>query len=190
MRGVLTQPRRRLRLAELRGPHPVGVARLLEAVAWIAHKRAPLLEVVQRCDVGAVGNRRVGNSERRCEFADLVDRVALDPRVDLVGVDVGLLGDRQRRFLVDPLRVADHRAQVEPLLRGPAPEVHQTVLRLGHTRHGESPGVSPGAAEHFEVGDGIVGQTKNLCFQHRQVEKFPRATAAPAVPRRQVAALA
>ena len=78
-RGVFTQPRRRPRFPKLRGPHPVGVAWLVESVARIAHKRGTLLEVVQRCDVRAVGHRRVGNAECPCELPDLVDWVALHP---------------------------------------------------------------------------------------------------------------
>ena len=81
----------------------------MKRVARIAHKRAPLLEVVERGDIRPVGHRRVWNPECRCKFADLVDRFTLDPRIDLVSVNVGQLGDRQWRFLVDPLRVTDHR---------------------------------------------------------------------------------
>ena len=145
----------------------------MEVAAWTAHERAAFGEVFQCFDVGAVGDRRVGDPERRCEFPDLVAQVGLDPGVDVLGVDVGLLGDGQRRLLIDPLRVTDHRAQVEPLLRGSASEVDETVLGLGHPRHREPPRVSPGPAEHLEVGHRVIGQAKDLGLQHRQVYEVP-----------------
>ena len=134
-------------------------------------------KMFQRNDVRAVGHRRVGYPEGGCEFADLVGRMVAYPLVDLVGVDVGQFGDRQRRILVDPLRVSDHRAQVEPLLRGPAAEVHQTVLRGGHARDGEPPGVPPRPAEHLEVRHRIVSEAEDLGLQHRQVDEFTLMTA-------------
>ncbi|CAG6877351.1 hypothetical protein PICSAR10_01449 [Mycobacterium avium subsp. paratuberculosis] len=180
--GVLTEARRRMRRAQLRRVHPVGVSRLQEAVARIAHEGPALTELIERRDIRPVGHRGVRDAEGRCQFPDFFDGSAGHPREDLVGVDVGQLGDRQRRVLVDPLRVTHHGAQVEPLLGGAAADVHQAVLGLRHARHGRPPGVTPGPAEHLEVGDRVVGEAQDLCLQHGQVQQFswPAVDSAPA----------
>ena len=62
--GVFTEPRGRLRCARQRRGGAIGRAGLGEPVAWIGHERAALDELVERGDVGAVSDRRVGNPER------------------------------------------------------------------------------------------------------------------------------
>ena len=70
--------------------------------------------------------------------------------------------------------MTDHRAQVKPLLRGAAPEVHQAVLRLRHARDRQPAGVSPRPAQHLEIGDRVVRQAEDLRLEHRQVDDLSR----------------
>ena len=177
LRGVFAEPRSRLRRAKLRGMHPVRVAGLGETVTGIGDERAALRKWSSSAMFAPLADRRVGNPECPREIADFVDGLAVEPRVDLGGVLVGLLGDRQRRVLVDPLRVADHRAQVEPLLGGAASDVHQTVFGGRDPRHGELARIPPGPSEHLEVRDRVIGEPENLHFEHRQVDKLAGAAA-------------
>ena len=84
--GVLAEARRRFRRPKRRRRHAVRVRRLGEAVARVGDERAARHEVVQRVDVGAVGDRRVGDAERRGQVPDLVDGLVGHPRIELVGL--------------------------------------------------------------------------------------------------------
>src|SRR5258707_10751817 len=123
--GVLAEAGRRLGRAQLSTLHAIRRTWLSKAVARIRYERPAGLEVVEGFDVGAVGDWGIGDTERGRQFTDLIDGLALDPGVEFVGLLVGLLGDRQRRLLVDPILMSGHRAQVEPLLRGATPDVDQ-----------------------------------------------------------------
>ena len=170
--GVFAEARRGLRRAQLGGLHAIRRAGLSKAVTRIGDERTARLKVVERFDVGAVGNWGVRNPERRREIADLVDGLALDPCVEFVGILVGLLGDRQRRLLVDPVLMSGHRAQVEPLLRGAAADVDQAVLGPRDARHGQPAGVAPRPAEHLVIGHRIVSEAEDLGLEHRQVDQL------------------
>ncbi len=144
-----------------------------------------MLEVLQLGDVGAVGDRGVGNSESGSEFANVVGVLAFEPLVDLGGLFVRHLGDRQGRVLVDPVLLPDHRAEVEPLLRGAAPDVHQTVFGTGDSGDGEFSGIPPRPTEHLEERDRVIGETQNLRFEHRQVDELASPCLELTQPRRQ-----
>ena len=139
--------------------------------------------MVEADDIGAVGNRGVRNPERGRQVPDLVDGLAFHPRVEVIGLLVGLLRDGQRRVLVDPVLVSGHRAQVEPLLGRAATDVDKPVLRAGDPGHGQSPGVAPRPAQHLVVGHRIVGEAEDLGLQHRDVDEF-RAASQPRGQRR------
>jgi hypothetical protein len=170
--GVLAEARGGLRRPYQLRPGAVRRGGLGEAVARIGDERTALDEVVEGFDIGAVGNRSVGDPKRRGKIADLIDGLALDPGVQLVGLLIGLFGDRQWRLLVDPLLMPGHRTQVEPLLCGAAADVDQTVFGPGDAGHRESTRVTPWPAEHLEVAHRVVGQAEDLSFQHRQVDQF------------------
>ena len=116
---------------------------------------------------GALGIR---NAVARSRISST--RLALDPCVQFGGLLVGLLGDRQRRLLVDPVLMSGHRAQVEPLLRRAAADVDQPVLGPRDAGHREPSGVPPRPAEHLEVAHRIVGEAEDLRFEHRQVDQL------------------
>ena len=124
-------------------------------------------------DVGAVADRRVRDAEGGGQVEDVVDAVLAHPLVDLLGVDVGLLGDGELRLLVDPLVVADHGAQVEPLLRGATSE-----RRPGRRRAVATPGmvsrrrVAERSAQHVDERHRIVSETEDLRLEHRQVDEL------------------
>ena len=173
--GVFAEARRRLRCTKPRRLHPIRRPGLGKAVPRIRDERPARHEMVEGFDVGAVGDRGVGNPERRREIADLVDGLALDPGIQFAGLLVGLLGDRQRRLFVDPVLMAGHRAQVEPLLRGAAADVDQAVFGPRDAGHGKPARVAPWPAQHFVVGDRIVGEAEDLGLEHRQVDQLGRA---------------
>ena len=116
---------------------------------------------------GEFGMRKAEASSRTsstCSFAQ--------PFVQFGCVDVGLLGDRQRRALVDPLLVAGHGAQVPPLLRRSATQRHQTVGGLRDTRNRGLALGPPRPAQHLEEGHRVVGEAEDLGLEHRQIDQF------------------
>jgi len=140
--GVLAEPRRRLRCTHQGRSGAVGGSGLSEPVARIGDKAASFDELVERGDVGAVSDGCVRNPEGGRQVKDVVDAVLAHPPVDLLRVNVGLFGDGQLRLFVDPLFVANHGAQVEPLLCGAASQCHQTVGRGSDPGNGEAPNVT------------------------------------------------
>jgi len=126
---------------------------LLVTVARVGYKRPSLLEVVQVGDVRAIGHWRIRNPEGGGDVADLRHRLAAYPGIDLLGLLIGLFGDRQRRILVDPVLVAGHRAQIKPLLCGSASDIDQSVFGFGDPGHGDLAGVPPWPSKHLEIGD-------------------------------------
>ena len=88
---------------------------------------------------------------------------------------LGELADADRRGGVDPLRVAHHGAQVEPLLCGAAPEGHKPVLGGGDAGLEQRALGPPGPVQRLEEGHRVVGQAQHRDFEHRQVDELPRA---------------
>ena len=176
MVGVLAEARGGLWWPQRRGRHAVGVGRLGEPVARIDHERFAGDEVIQPFHVGTVGHRGVGDAERGGQVPDLIDGLLTNPRIELVGLLVGLLGDRQRRILVDPVIVTGHRTQVEPLLGSAATDVDQTVLGEGDAGHRQASRVAPGPAQHLVVADRVVGQPEDGGLELRHIDELGAAT--------------
>ena len=85
----------------------------------------------KRRDVGAVGDRRVGDPEGRRQVEHLVDRVRGDPRVDRRGQRRPVEEERGSSIHSG---CSDHGAEVEPLLPRPDPEPDQPVAGGADTR--------------------------------------------------------
>ena len=171
MVGVLAEPGSRLRCTHQRRSRAVGRSRLREPIARIGDERASFDELVERGDVGAVSDRRVRDAEGGGQVKNVVDAVLAHPLVDLFGVDVGLFGDGKFRLLVDPLFVADHGAQVEPLLCGATSQRHQAVGRRCHAGDGEATTVAKRSAQCVIERHRIVSETESLRFEHRDVHE-------------------
>ena len=179
------EPRCRLRRGQADAVQPERPVRLHEAVTRVSHERLPGDEVVHRGDVFTVAHRRVRNAESGGEITDVFDALVAEPFVQFGCVDVGLLGDRQWRGLVDPLLMAGHGTQVPPLLRGSAAERDQTVGGLRHPRHRWFAFGPPRSAQQLVEGHRIVGETQDLRLQRRQVDQFTPAVAERTDPRSQ-----
>ena len=132
--------------------------------------------MVQSFDVGTVGHGGVGDAEGGRQVADLVNGLLAHPRVEFLGLLVGLLGDRQRRVLVDPVVVSGHRTQVEPLLGSAATDVDETVLGAGDAGNRQTTRVAPGPAQHLVVTDRVVGQPEDGGLQLRHVDELGATT--------------
>ena len=174
--GVLAQPRRRAGRSEDGRAQPVRRPGVRGPVAGVGDEGAPLLEVGEGRDVRAVGDRCVRDAEGRRLVEDLVDGVAADPLVD---------GRRQRRAVQEelrvlgPLGVADHHAEVEPLLAGAAPQPDQPVTRRTDAGRRDEAAAAHGAAELVVERDRVVGEAQDQRLEHRHVDQ-PALGAAPA----------
>ena len=161
--------------AARQGSSRYGPAGCRNSVRRVAAEHPALAEVLKLGDGGAAADRRVGDAEGRGQVPDVRDRAVGDPFAQLRCVPLGELADADRRGGVDPLRVAHHGAQVEPLLCGAAPEGHQTVLGRGDAGLEQRALGPPGPVQRLEEGDRVVGQAQHRDFEHRQVDELPRA---------------
>ena len=131
----VAQPGRRGRVGQERRIEAVRAAGLVEAVPRVGDERAAGDDVVGRGDRGAVADRRVRDAERRSELEHLGGGVLGHPGRD-VGLEVGPLGEELA--VLGPLGVADHRAEVEPLLtrcrRPPRPARRSWTRRRAGSR--------------------------------------------------------
>ncbi len=157
-------------------PQPERRRRIGRPVPRVDRERFPVEEVLERCDVRAVGDGSVGDAEGRGQVQDLVDGVRGDP-----GVDDGrqLRPVEEERSVLHPLRVLDHDAEIEPLLPGPAPQPDQSVLGRADTRGRDEPLASHRPTELVVERHRVVGQAHGQGFEHRHVDELAVRVPAP-----------
>ena len=143
----------------------------------IGHERPALLEVRPRRGIRAVGDRRVGDAEGRGLVRAPLRRVRSAIQASMVGVERGAV--EEERPVLHPLGMADHHAEVQPLLPGPAPEPDEPVA--GRTdagrRHEPLPAHRP--AQLVVERHRVVGEAHRQRLEHRHVDELAAGAGAP-----------
>ena len=152
--------------------------RVGRAVAGVGDEGRPLAEVLD----GRARWRRARSVRSGCGRPTPAraprSTVRSPTQASMVGAERGPLEEQLR--VLGPLGVADHRAEVEPLLAGAAPEPDQPVARGADAGRRDEPLLAHRPAELVVERHRVVREAHRRRLEHRHVDELARRVVAPA----------